>query len=194
MSLFTFSSENWNRPEEEINYLMKLLASGLKDEIGKLNEHNIRLHVIGDLTRFSQEIHEGIVEAEQSTSQNTGLNLVIAANYGGRWDIVQTAQKLAKAAVSGEIKVEDIDESIFSKYIMLADLPEPDLFIRTSGEIRISNFFLWQLAYCELYFTDILWPDFDYIKQAVDSGINTLMIALYTVRPNNIISGDFFGT
>lgn len=161
LSVFAFSSENWLRPESEVDALMKLFLKGLKEQMPKLAKRNVVFRVIGDRTRFSRTLQKYMVDAEENSRHHTGLNFVFAANYGGRWDIVQAAQSLAREVEAGVLKPDAIDETVFTRYLSLADLPAPDLFIRTSGEIRISNFFLWQLAYTELYFTDILWPDFN---------------------------------
>lgn len=161
LSLFAFSTENWQRPQQEINYLMQLLLKGLQDATQKLHKNNIQLRFIGDLSRFSVKLRQQIEEAIKLTQNNTGLKLVIAINYGGRWDILQAIKKITEKNTCAET---------FTKYLATTDLPDPDLFIRTSGEKRISNFFLWQLAYTELYFTDILWPDFNeqHFKRALD--------------------------
>ncbi|MGD9152562.1 MAG: isoprenyl transferase [Gammaproteobacteria bacterium] len=170
LSLFAFSTENWKRPQQEINYLMRLLLKGLQDATQKLHKNNIQLRFIGDLNRFSVKLRQRIEKAVKLTQNNTGLKLVIAINYGGQWDILQATKKISQKIVDREIAVKDICAETFAKYLTTADLPDPDLFIRTSGERRISNFFLWQLAYTELYFTDILWPDFNehHFKQALD--------------------------
>jgi undecaprenyl diphosphate synthase len=160
MTLFAFSSENWQRPAAEVSALMRLFLTALKRESERLHEHNIRLRIIGDLSAFSDEIKAYILKAEALTRHNQGLQLNIAANYGGRWDIVRAAKQLAQDVVEGRVKLDAVDESVFQTYTLLSDLPPPDLCIRTSGECRISNFLLWQLAYAELYFTDQLWPDF----------------------------------
>ena len=161
LTLFAFSSENWRRPAEEVGLLMNLFVSALQQEMRKLHENNIRLRVAGARTAFNEHLQTQIAEAEALTANNTGMHLVIAANYGGRWDVVEAAKTLAARVASGQMSVDDIDETAISSVISLADLPEPDLFIRTGGETRISNFLLWQLAYTELYFTETLWPDFD---------------------------------
>jgi len=161
LTLFAFSSENWRRPAEEVSTLMSLFLSTLQRETDKLRDNNIRLRFIGDRSAFDVKLQQKITEAEQQTAQNTGLRLVIAANYGGRWDITQATRQLVAAVQRGELRAEAIDEPMLSHSLATADLPEPDLFIRTGGEMRISNFLLWQLAYTELYFTPILWPDFD---------------------------------
>jgi undecaprenyl diphosphate synthase len=160
LTLFAFSSENWRRPVEEVSFLMRLFVTALEREVGKLHANGIRLRVIGDLSQFDTRIQDLIRRAEAKTARNTRLTLTIAANYGGRWDILQAARKVAEqAAREGHAGV--IDEQTFAQHLAMAYAPEPDLFIRTSGEKRISNFLLWQLAYTELYFTDTFWPDFD---------------------------------
>lgn len=171
LSLFAFSSENWRRPKDEVNLLMELFMATLQSEVNKLDNNNIRLKIIGDKTAFSDKLQEKIRAAEQQTENNTGLTLVIAANYGGRWDITQAVQKIVAAIASGEIEQQAISEELINQYLVTADLPEPDLFIRSGGEERISNFLLWQLAYTEFYFTEALWPDFDQqlLEQAVIS-------------------------
>ncbi|VAW74439.1 Undecaprenyl diphosphate synthase [hydrothermal vent metagenome] len=161
LTLFAFSSENWNRPKKEVNLLMDLFLISLKREISKLHKNNIRIRFIGDREVFNKKLYEQINQAENLTQANSGLALNIAVNYGGRWDIVNACQQIATKISSQELSVADIDEQCLSGYLTLADIPEPDLFIRTSGECRISNFLLWQCAYSELYFTDTLWPDFD---------------------------------
>lgn len=161
LTIFAFSSENWNRPETEVKGIMSLFVSTLTSEVEKLDKKNVRVTFIGDRTRFSKSLQSSIEDAEQLTGNNTGLFLNIAANYGGRWDIVQACKKVVEKNKSGELSVDDITEDAFANEACLAGLPEPDLFIRTGGESRISNFLIWQLAYTELYFTDILWPDFD---------------------------------
>ncbi|PFG55576.1 undecaprenyl pyrophosphate synthetase [Vibrio sp. ES.051] len=161
MTLFAFSSENWRRPEEEVGLLMELFISVLSSEVKKLHKNNLRLRVIGDTSRFSERLQKKIVDAEKLTAANTGMVINIAANYGGKWDITEAAKTLAQKARNGEIRVEDINEQLITKYLTMADLPEVDLLIRTSGECRISNFMLWQMAYAEMYFTPEYWPEFD---------------------------------
>ncbi len=157
LTLFAFSSENWRRPPEEVSFLMGLFMEALSVEVNKLHENNIRVLVIGDRANFSKDLCQRIESAEQLTAKNTGLTLTIAANYGGRWDILQaTNRMISELGVAGEYSEADL-----AKYLAMHYAPEPDLFIRTGGEKRISNFLLWQLAYTELYFTDTLWPDFD---------------------------------
>ena len=161
LTLFAFSSENWSRPDQEVSSLMALFLSTLNSELNKLHEQGVRIRFIGDRTRFSENLQSSIAAAEDKTAANTRLNLNIAANYGGRWDIVNAARGLSRKLVEGAITEDQITEESFSRELCLVDLPEPDLFIRTGGEQRISNFLLWQLAYTELYFTDTLWPEFD---------------------------------
>ncbi|CAH1582314.1 MULTISPECIES: isoprenyl transferase [Vibrio] len=161
MTLFAFSSENWRRPEEEVGLLMELFISVLSSEVKKLHKNNLRLRVIGDTSRFSERLQGKILEAEALTASNTGMVINIAANYGGKWDITEAAKSLALKARNGEIRVEDINEQLITQHLTMADLPEVDLLIRTSGECRISNFMLWQMAYAEMYFTPEYWPEFD---------------------------------
>lgn len=161
LTLFAFSSENWKRPKLEVRLLMDLFSSSLKKEITRLHENNVRIRFIGELSAFSKKLQKLIADSEQQTEGNTGLELRIAVNYGGRWDITRAMQKISSDLVAGNIKQDDVDQQLVSSYMSLSDLPDPDLFIRTGGEQRISNFLLWQLAYTELYFTETLWPDFD---------------------------------
>ena len=160
LTLFAFSSENWSRPEEEVGLLMGLFIAALQHEIKEIHENNVHLKVVGDCHAFSAELQRHIKGAEALTAENTGLELRIAANYGGHWDIVNAARQLAMQVEQGELSARDISETLFARELALAGLPEPDLFVRTGGEQRISNFLLWNLAYTELYFTDALWPDF----------------------------------
>ncbi len=160
LSLFAFSSENWARPVEEVNFLMELFIDSLSKELAELNEHGIRMRFTGDRSVLSPVLQQKMQEAEYLTANNTQLLLNIVVNYGGKWDIVTAAKKVAQAIIDGHLTMNEIDESHFAKYIDTFGLPDPDLFIRTSGELRISNFFLWQLAYTELYFTEVHWPDF----------------------------------
>jgi len=160
LTLFAFSSENWRRPRREVSLLMALFASALAREARRLHGANVRLRVIGARAAFPARLQRAIAAAEALTRDNTGLELVVAANYGGRWDITEATRELARRVACGELAPEAIDEAMLDSALALAGLPEPDLFIRTGGEQRISNFLLWQLAYCELYFTDTLWPDF----------------------------------
>ena len=171
LTLFAFSSENMNRPREEVGLLFKLFLTVLKNETKKLNDNNIKLDIIGDLSVFTPEIQNHAEKAQQQLKKNTGLNVVIAANYGGQWDIAEAAKKIATKAVKGEINPESIDKDIFGVHTSLAQYPRVDLLIRTSGEVRISNFLLWDIAYSELYFCDTLWPDFD--ANGLDLAINS---------------------
>ena len=155
LTAYAFSTENWRRPPEEVSFLMGLFLQALKKQVQRMHQNNMRLKVIGDRSRFNADIVQGIEEAEALTAHNTGLTLTIAADYGGRWDILQAVNKLTQAGKT------EITESDLAAELMLAEAPEPDLFIRTGGEMRVSNFLLWQMAYAELYFTDTLWPDFD---------------------------------
>ena len=161
LTLFAFSSENWRRPEDEVSALMSLFMVVLGTEVKKLHRNNIRLQVIGERSGFSQSLQRKIAEAETLTANNTGLTLNIAANYGGRWDIVQACRQMAEQVLSGEQAVADITEDSLNGLMSMSNLSPVDLLVRTGGEQRISNFLLWQLAYAELYFTATLWPDFD---------------------------------
>lgn len=161
VTLFAFSSENWRRPEQEVNYLMELFISALEREAKKLHEQNIKLCFIGDRSRFDEKLRQYMLDAETLTLHNTGLVLVIAANYGGQWDISEAMRQLAIEVEQGRLTSQDITAKLIESKLTTAHLPLPDLFIRTSGEQRMSNFLLWQLAYSELYFTDVFWPDFD---------------------------------
>jgi len=161
LTLFAFSSENLNRSSEEVGLLFKLFLTVLKNETKKLENNNIKLRIIGDLSVFTPEIQLLAEEAEIKLQKNTGLNLVIAANYGGQWDIVQATKKITAKSLANKINPEEIDLAMFQEHTALAGLPSVDLLIRTSGEERISNFLLWDIAYSELYFSKTLWPDFD---------------------------------
>ena len=159
VTLFAFSTENWKRPEDEVSTLMSLFIQYLKKEVRDMQKEGVKLNVIGDLSRFSPELQSNIREAMEMTSGGTGITLSVAANYGGRWDIVQAVQAWQKA--NPNRSVDEMTEADLSAHISTADMPEPDLLIRTGGESRVSNFMLWQLTYSEFYFTDMLWPDFD---------------------------------
>ena len=161
LTLFAFSSENWNRPQKEVSALMSLFVSSLDQEIQKLRENGVHLQFIGDKSRFNDELQKKIIEAEKITAVNRDFMLNIAANYGGRWDIVNASKNLCNDVLASRMGVDDVNEQTFNKYLSTYPLEEPDLFIRTAGEQRISNFLIWQLAYTELYFTDVYWPDFD---------------------------------
>ena len=166
LTVFAFSSENWRRPPEEVSFLMNLFVAALNDEVDKLNANGVRLHVIGDLSRFDPKLRLLIEEGEAKTAANTQLTLTIAANYGGRWDILQAMNKLA---IAHPEKIGNFTEGDLAPFLAMAYAPEPDLFVRTGGEQRISNFLLWQLAYAEFYFTDLYWPEFD--AAALDAAI-----------------------
>ena len=168
LTLFAFSSENWRRPEEEVSFLMSLFMEVLKREVEKLHENNIRLILIGDRSEFNADLVKQIEISEKLTEKNTGLTLTIAANYGGRWDLLQAVNQMVRTS---DIPQKNYNEEDLMPYLSMNYAPEPDLFIRTGGEKRISNFLLWQLAYTELYFTDILWPDFD--KSCFDEAIKS---------------------
>jgi undecaprenyl diphosphate synthase len=161
LTLFAFSSENWNRPSEEVMVLIELFKMVLGSEVKKLHKNNVRLKVVGDVSRFDSKLMNKISEAEALTEKNDGLVLNIAANYGGRWDIVNATKALIKQVQTGQIDVADINEEVFTGYTCTAGLPPVDLLIRTGGEQRISNFLLWQIAYAELYFSEEFWPDFN---------------------------------
>ena len=171
LTLFAFSSENWQRPKKEVDTLMSLFVSSLEREIKQLHRNGVKLKFIGDRSEFNPKLQHQIAESEALTQDNTGLQLVIAANYGGKWDVSQAVQKLFEQVQQGELAADDITPDEIQKYVCLSELPEPDLFIRTSGEHRISNFMIWQMAYTELYFTDTLWPDFNRVAymQALQS-------------------------
>lgn len=170
LTLFAFSSENWQRPEDEVSALMGLFLRALDKEVDELHVQGVRLRFIGELAGFSDELRQRMERAMARTAQNTRLQLNIAVNYGGRWDIVQAARQAALAIGRGELAIEALDEATLGRWMSLAELPPLDLFIRTGGEQRISNFLLWQAAYAELYFTDTLWPDFDQacLARAID--------------------------
>lgn len=160
LTLFAFSSENWRRPKDEVSLLMRLFIQTLEKEVLKLDGQGVRLRIVGDLSPFEPRLQELIRAAEQRTEHNCALNLTIAANYGGRWDILQAMQRLLTVRPDLALHPQEIDETLLSNYLSMAYAPEPDLFIRTGGEQRISNFLVWQLAYTELYFTNDYWPDF----------------------------------
>lgn len=165
LTVFAFSTENWRRPEDEVSFLMGLFLQALQKQVQQLHENNMRVKVIGSRSRFSEPIKQGIAAAEALTAGNTGLTITIAADYGGRWDILQAVKRLIEEGAA------EVTEETLGAHLMLAGSPEPDLFIRTGGETRISNFLLWQMAYAELYFTDTLWPDFD--DAALDAAIRS---------------------
>lgn len=161
LTLFAFSSENWQRPEKEVSVLMDLFMYVLTREVKRLHKQNICFQVIGDISRFSDKLQKSIKKSEDLTASNNGMVLSIAANYGGRWDIANAAKMLANQVQNNEISLDDIDEKSLHSHTCLANLPALDLLIRTGGDYRISNFLLWQAAYAEFYFTDVLWPDFN---------------------------------
>ena len=165
LTLFAFSSENWRRPEEEVSLLMRLFVTALEREVAKMHANNIRLKVVGDLTRFDSKLQDMIANAERRTANNTALTVTVCANYGGRWDIMQATGKM----VAANPGVTEFTEDQLAEHLAMAYAPEPDLFIRTGGEERISNFLLWQLAYSEFYFTETFWPDFS--PTALDEAI-----------------------
>ncbi len=160
LTLYAFSTENWGRPKDEVDGLMELLVNTLKMEIGNLMENQVRLTTIGDISLLPSSCQRNLAEAIEATSHNTGLHVMLALNYSGRWEITQAARMLAKEVKEGKIRPEDIDEHHISNHLETAGIPDPELLIRTSGELRISNFLLWQIAYTELYITKTLWPDF----------------------------------
>ncbi len=160
LSVFAFSSENWNRPRDEVGLLLDLFMHALNDQVESLHTYGVRLRFIGDRAAFPDSLQRTLCAAEQRTAANTALTLLIAANYGGRWDLVQTCRKLARQVRSGDLDLERIDEALLSANLSLAGVPPPDLFIRTGGEQRISNYLLWDLAYSELYFSPAPWPEF----------------------------------
>lgn len=169
LTLFAFSSENWRRPGAEVKLLIELLQTTLENEMLRLHEHKVRLRVIGDLSRFPGKLQRKIAEAKELTRHNRALNLTIAINYGGQWDITQACRSLTELVTNGELESSAITPALIESHLCTSELPEPDLFIRTGGEQRISNFLLWQLAYTELYFTDTYWPDFN--EQSVDQAL-----------------------
>ena len=170
LTVYAFSTENWKRPKSEVDALMKLLHSYLKDCIKTSTKNNMRVRVIGDVSKLSEDLQAKIREVEEVSASNTGLNFTVALNYGGRDEIIRSIKKLGEDVELGKLNPEDIDEACFEKYLDTKDLPDPDLMIRTSGEQRLSNYLLWQLAYSEFYFTDVLWPDFDKkdLEQAIE--------------------------
>jgi len=169
LTVFAFSSENWNRPAGEISRLMEIFLRALDKEVSELHKNDICLRFIGDKTAFKPAIQTKMLQAEALTADNTRLFANIAVNYGGRWDITQAAKQMAKSAANCDLSIDDVDESQFAQFLALAGSPDPDLFIRTGGEMRISNFLLWQSAYTEFYFTTVLWPNFD--SQMLDQAI-----------------------
>ena len=171
LTLYAFSTENWNRPKSEVDALMSLLISTLGNELDTLIKNNVRLLAIGDIANLPKKVNKELQDTINKTSTNSGLSLVLALNYSGRWEITDSLKKVAEKILSKEITINDINESLICRYLQTANFPDPELMIRTSGEFRISNFLLWQLAYAELYFTETLWPDFrktDFFMAIVD--------------------------
>jgi len=161
LTIYVFSFENWGRPETEVRFLMELLVEMIHKEIAELNKKNVKLHAIGDLSKLPPKTYDELMRGIEDTSSNTGLNLILAISYGGRNEIINAAKTLAQDAIKKPSLISDINEELFKKYLYTAPFPDPELIIRTGGEMRISNFLLWQIAYAELYITDTLWPDFD---------------------------------
>ena len=171
LTLYAFSTENWARPKIEVDALMELLVSSLRKELNTLMKNKVRLNAIGDISGLPKSCRNELKETIKETADNEGLLLTLALNYSGRWDMLNATKEYAKAVKEGKESTDDLTEAILSKYMMTKDMPDPELLIRTSGELRISNFLLWQLAYTELYFTDVLWPDFrkNHLKEALES-------------------------
>lgn len=169
LTLFAFSSENWSRPAEEVSALMRLFVEALRREVDELHRNNVQLRFVGALGELGEGLREKIAESEAKTAANSGLRLTVAIAYGGRWDILEATRSIAAKVADGEMRIDDIDDEAFAAELCLAGLPDPDLLIRTGGEQRISNFLLWNLAYAELWFTDVLWPEFskDIFEQAI---------------------------
>ena len=161
LTLFAFSSENWSRPEEEVISLMNLFVEALRREVAELHRNNVKLKFVGALDELNAGLKNKIAQSEQKTANNTGLRLTVAIAFGGRWDIIEASKALTRRVMDGSLQVDDIDAAEFAAELQMSDMPDPDLLIRTGGEQRISNFMLWNLAYAELWFTDVLWPEFD---------------------------------
>lgn len=161
ITLYAFSTENWNRPTTEVVALMTLLVETIRKEIDTLNKNNIKLLAIGDISKLPAKTYKALIEGIENTKNNTRMTLVLALNYSSKWEILEATKKIAQKVSSGDLKMEDIDESLFSHHLSTVNIPDPEFLIRTSGESRLSNFLLWQLAYAEFYFTPIYWPDFD---------------------------------
>lgn len=159
LTLYTFSTENWNRPVEEVAALMSLILTSLEEELFMKN--NVRLKIIGDLTRVPDHVKESILRCEKNTSVNTGMTMVVALSYSSKWEITQAVRNIAQEAAEGKISLDDIDDKMIDQHLTTAFMPDPELLIRTGGEVRLSNYLLWQCAYSELYFCDTFWPDFD---------------------------------
>lgn len=160
LTLYAFSTENWGRPKEEVDALMELLVNTLQKEISTLHENQVKLRTIGDVTHLPKDCQNNLAQAIEGTKNNSGLTMQLALNYSGRWEIVEAAKKLAEEVKNGLIQPEEIDEHYFSEHLKTAGIPDPELLIRTSGELRVSNFLLWQIAYTEIFITPTLWPDF----------------------------------
>lgn len=161
LTLYAFSTENWNRPQEEVDGLMNLMVETIANEVDELNANNVRLRSIGDESKLPMACNNELAKAKEATADNSGVDLILALNYSARWEIMNAVKNIAKKVEAGSTKAEDIDEEFFEKELCMNDVPDPELLIRTSGEYRLSNFLLWQIAYAELYFTDKLWPDFN---------------------------------
>jgi undecaprenyl diphosphate synthase len=166
LTIFAFSSENWRRPQTEVTTLMSLFMEALEREVAELHANQVRVRVIGNRQQLAVRLQQRIAEAEALTANNTGLKLQVAVSYGGRWDILEATRQLAREVASGSLRADDIDDAQLAAKLQLADVPDPDLFIRTGGNHRVSNFLLWNIAYAELYFSDMLWPDFDAVALA----------------------------
>jgi undecaprenyl diphosphate synthase len=160
LTLFSFSTENWSRPQDEVNGLMELLVKTITDEVPMMMNNNIRLESIGDIDSLPPSAYEKLMEAKKITSTNSGLTVILALSYSGQWELTQATKRIAQKISEGKLKVEDINQNLVAEHLETAEIPDPELMIRTSGEYRISNFLLWQLAYTELHFTPVLWPDF----------------------------------
>ena len=160
LTLYTFSTENWNRPKTEIDAIMRYLVHYLKKETSELNEHNVRLEVIGQIYRLPEKVQDQITKSKRELSKNTGLTLVLALNYGSRAEIVEATRNIGEKVLSGKLSPEDIDETLIGMHLYTSQIPDPDLLIRTSGEVRLSNFLLWQISYSEIVVTQVLWPEF----------------------------------
>lgn len=171
LTLFTFSTENWNRPKDEVSTLMRLLLRSVKDRCIELNKNDIRLTTIGDIKSLPYEVQKELDEAIEKTKNNKRMTLNLALSYSGRWELLEAVKSISKLVASGKLKTEDIDESIFSRNLTTKNIPDPDLLIRTSGEFRVSNFLLWQIAYTEFYISEVYWPDFNrkHLYQAIKS-------------------------
>jgi len=160
LTLYTFSTENWNRPKEEVDALMELMVIGIKRELPEMMDAQVKLNVIGDIESLPQQTKDTLLSCIEETSRNTGVNVILAVSYSSRWEITRAAKNLAADVVAGKLDLNSIDETLFSQYLNTKNIPDPDLLIRTGGEFRISNFLMWQLSYSELYFTDVYWPEF----------------------------------